>query len=309
MNVAFFGTSDKSLPILNTLKEGFNLSLCITKSDTKVGRKQELKESGVKTWAKENGVDFFCIDSVEDSQKEVIKELKKHNIEVGIVADFSFMIPIEIIETPKHGLINIHFSLLPKLRGASPVQHAILKGLDETGITYYLMNAKMDTGDILHQIKHKLDYTETTDVLYETLFSLASYNLAEVINDYVSGKTKPVEQDHKEATYCSSKTKPKTTYIFKEDAKINWSSDASIIERQIRAYYPWPIAWTTLGELENNLKLASQIELKPSTYKNYRVKILSAKQVNGQIMINNLQVEGKQEVDWMSFVNGYAVRT
>ena len=154
MNVAFFGTSDKSLPILNTLKEGFNLSLCITKADTKVGRRQELKESGVKTWAKGNNVDYLCIDSIETSQKEIIKKLKKNDIKIGVVADFSFMIPIEIIETPKHGLINIHFSLLPKLRGASPVQHAILKGLDETGITYYLMNERMDTGDILRQIKH-----------------------------------------------------------------------------------------------------------------------------------------------------------
>lgn len=309
MNVAFFGTSDRALPIINTLNESFNLTLCITKEDSKVGRKQELKESGVKTWAKENGIDYICVNSIKDSQQKIIKGLKKHNIEIGVVADLSFMITQEIIDTPKYGLINIHFSLLPKLRGASPVQHAILQGLDETGITYYLMNAKMDTGDTLHQIRHPLNHKETTDTLYKALFETAALNLTEVINNYVSGKTTPVEQNHKDATYCRSETKPNTTYIFKEDAKINWGKEASIIERQVRAYTPWPIAWTTLGELENNLKLVSQIKLKPSTYSNLRVKILAAEQVNGQIRITNLQVEGKQEVDWMSFVNGYAVRT
>jgi len=309
MKIAFFGTSNRPLPILNTLNKSFDLDLCITKADAKVGRHQKLKESGVKTWAKENSVDFLCVDSINNSQNEIIKELTKREIDIGIVADFSFMIPLEIIETPKHGLINIHFSLLPKLRGASPVQHAILKGLDETGITYYLMNEKMDTGDILYQIKHKLDHIETTDSLYKTLFELAAAGLSEVVNNYIDGKTKPVKQDHKEATYCKSKSKPNTTYIFKDDAKINWNNEAAVIERQVRAYTPWPIAWTTLGELEDNLKLVSQIKLKPSSYSNYRVKIISANQVNGQIRINKMQVEGKQEVDWMSFVNGYAVRT
>jgi len=309
MRIAFFGTSDKSLSILNILNREFDLVLCITKTDSKVGRKQELKESGVKVWAKENSIDFLCVESMTDSQKEIVNTLEKHKIDIGIVADFSFMIPLEIIQKPEHGLINIHFSILPKLRGASPVQHAILKGLEETGITYYLMDEKMDTGDILHQVIYKLDHTETTDVLYETLFKLASKNLPSVINDYISGKIRPTKQDHKEATYCNSKSKPDTTYIYKEDAKINWHSEASIIERQIRAYYPWPVAWTTLGELENNLKLVSQIELKPSAYFNYRVKIMGVEQINGQIRIKNLQVEGKQKVDWMSFVNGYAVRT
>ncbi len=308
MKIAFFGTSDRSAPILDTLNREFELVFCVTKDDTKVGRKQESKESGVKMWAKQNEVDFMCIDSIKDSQEKIIKTLIKRDVEVGIVADFSFMIPPKIINTPKFGLINIHFSLLPKLRGASPVQHAILKGLEETGITYYLMNEKMDAGDILQQVPHQLDHTETTGDLYATLFDLAAKNLPEVINKYVSGKLKPTPQNHNDATYCSSKTKPNTTYIFKEDAKINWNNEASIIERQIRAYYPWPVAWTTLGELGNNLKLVSQIKLKPSSYANFRVKILGAEQVNGQIKINKLQVEGKQEVDWMSFVNGYADR-
>lgn len=308
MKVAFFGTSDRSEPILESLNDNFELELCITKTDTKVGRKQKLKPTAVKVWAKKKGVDHLEIDSIKDSEEDIIKNLKDKKIELGVVADFSFMIPQSIIQTPAKGLINIHFSLLPKLRGASPVQHAIMQGLKETGITYYLMDQNMDTGDILHQIPYSLKGNETTGSLYRDLFKLAASALPQVIDEYLQGKTSPTPQDHDQATYTYSKTRPDATYIFKEDARINWREEPEVIERKIRAFHPWPVAWTTLGELENNQKLNSQIRLKSSSYPNLRVKILSAEPVNGKLKINTLQVEGKNEIDWMSFVNGYAVR-
>ena len=308
MKVAFFGTSDRSIPIIKALHDSFELVLCITKTDTKAGRKQELKETAVKTWAKKHEVDYFCIDSIKDSKEDIIRSLKNHKVSLGAVADFSFIIPASIIDAPKHGLINMHFSLLPKLRGASPVQHAILQGLEETGITYYLMDENMDTGDILHQISYPLDQTETSGFLYDKLFPLAAENLLQVINDYVSGKTKPQPQNHQDATYCYSKTRPQTTHVFKDDAKIDWQEDPLYIERKIRAFYPWPVAWTTLGKLEKNEKLPGLIQLKPSSYANLRVKIISAEPSNGKLKIKKLQVEGKNEIDWMGFVNGYAMR-
>jgi len=308
MKVAFFGTSDRSIPIIESLYNNFELVLCITKTDTKAGRKQELKATAVKAWAKEHEVDYLCIDSIKNSKDEIIKGLNKHKVSLGVVADFSFIIPGSIINTPEHSIINVHFSLLPKLRGASPLQHAILQGLDETGITYYLMDKNMDTGDILHQIPYPLDQTENSGYLYDKLFPLAAENLPQVINDYVSGKTKPQPQNHQESSYCYSKTHPKTTYVFKEDAKIDWQEEPLHIERKIRAFYPWPVAWTTLGELEKNEKLPSFIELKPSAYANLRVKIISVELSNGKLKIKKLQVEGKNELDWMSFVNGYAMR-
>jgi len=308
MKVAFFGTSDRSIPITEVLHNNFDLALCITKTDTKVGRKHELKKTAVKAWAQEHEVNYLCIDSIKDSKEEIIKSLNKHNVSLGVVADFSFIIPRPIIEAPKHGLINIHFSLLPKLRGASPVQHAILQGLKETGITYYLMDENMDTGDILHQIPYPLDQTENSGYLYNKLFPLAAENVPQVINDYISGITKPQPQNHQEASYCYSKTRPKTTHVFKDDARIDWQEDPLFIERKVRAFYPWPVTWTTLGELEKNEKLPGVIQLKPSSYANLRVKIISAEPSNGKLKIKILQVEGKNEVDWMSFVNGYAMR-
>lgn len=309
INIAFFGTSDKSFPILEKLNKEFNLALCVTKSDTKVGRKQIVKECGVKKWAKNNHIDYICVDSIKnENEKKILTALKNKEIELGVVADFRFIIPKSILECPQFGLINIHFSLLPKLRGASPVQHSILEGFKQTGITYYLMNEKMDEGDIIKQVEYELNQTETTDILYKKLFELAADNLANVIKKYVEGKIELIRQDPKKATYCTSKSKPKTTYIYKDDARIDWTKEPEVIERQIRAYYPWPIAWTTLGELENNNKLYSQIQLKDNVYPKYRVQIIEAEKTNGQLKINKLQVEGKNEIDWMSFVNGYASR-
>jgi len=309
INIAFFGTSDKSYPILEKLNQDFNLTLCITRTDSKVGRNQKLMPCGVKKWAKKNGVDFLCIDSITNSEQEILAALKSHKTDLGVVADFKFIIPKNILDFPKHGLINIHFSLLPKLRGASPVQHAILKGLKETGVTYYVMNEKMDEGDVINQVTYDLNQTETTGELYKKLFELAADNLSKTIKDYIGGEFKPTKQDSAKATYCNSKTRPETTYIYKEDARIDWSKEPEVIERQIRAFNPWPIAWTTLGELENNNKLYSQIQLKKSTYPKYRVKIIEAEKVNGQLGIDKLQVEGKNEIDWMSFMNGYADRS
>jgi len=308
MKIAFFGTSDRSIPIIESLHNNFELGLCVTKSGTKVGRKQEIRETAVKTWAGEHEVNYLCIDSIKESEEEIIKSLKKHKVDLGIVTDFSFIIPKSIISTPSYGIMNVHFSLLPKLRGASPVQHAILQGLSETGITYYLMDEHMDTGEILHQIRYPLNQTETSGFLYDKLFAIAADNLPQVINDYAKGKIKPEPQNNREATYCYSKTHPRTTHVFKEDAKIDWHEDSTYIERKIRAFYPWPVAWTTLGELEKNDKLPGFIQLKTSAYPNLRVKITAADSANRKLKIKKLQVEGKNEIDWMSFVNGYAKR-
>ena len=127
MNVAFFGTSDRSINILNSLNENFDLVLCVTKNDTVVGRKKEIRETQVKTWTKKNNTPYLTISSAKKEKNNIIKTLKEHKVDIAVVADFSFIIPEEIINTPQYKMINIHFSLLPKYRGASPVQHAIIK--------------------------------------------------------------------------------------------------------------------------------------------------------------------------------------
>lgn len=307
--VVFFGTSDKSISILKSLKKHFNLCICVTKTDTKVGRKQETRETAVKKWAKKNGVDFIEVDSLKGKdQSKVIKEIEKAKPELGVVADFSFMIPMEIINLFGKKLINIHFSLLPKYRGASPVQIAIINGDDTIGITFHIIEEKMDSGDIIFQIGYKLCGKETTGELYDILFKIAADKLPEILEKYNLGQITPLPQNKEEATYTFSRTHPNSTYVFKEDALISWEYKPEEIERMIRAYNPWPIAWTHLKELEKAKCLREvKINMKDYVNKELKAKIISADIVEGKIDIKELQIEGKTKMTWNDFKNGYLV--
>jgi len=304
--VIFFGTSDRSTPILDSLKSNFNLCLCVTKKDTKIGRKQIEKETGVKKWCKDNNVIFIEIDSLkENNLSYVLEEIENIKPDIGIVADFSYIIPKSIIESLKGQIINVHFSLLPKYRGASPVQYAILNGDEYTGVTYYLLSEKMDDGNILSQLEYKIYSRYTSGELYDLLFKFASENLPDVIKKYLSGEIKPVTQDHSLATYTYSKTNPKHTFIFKEDALIDWGQPVEKIERSVRAFNPWPISWGYLKDLENAKCLYEEIELKDHVDKNLKVKIYKSQVIDGKLKIDELQVEGKNKLGWKEFKNGY----
>jgi methionyl-tRNA formyltransferase len=307
MKIAFFGTSDRSTAILDKLHENFDLQFCLTKNPTKRGRKQIVTKTEVHQWAEKNEVPLITVDSLDKSESLKVKNtLENYGIELVIAADFSFIIPPEIFTQPRLGIVNAHFSLLPKLRGASPVQHAILEGFEKTGVTFHLVAEGMDTGKIIYRIEYDLLGKETSEELYEKLFHLTSETVSQVINDYAREKLKPYSQDESLASYCRSKSHPKSTYIFKEDAKINWDDDLKMIEREIRAYQPWPVAWTTLGNLAENPKLADNFKLKNSLEPKLTVKLHRAKILNGLLKPLEVQVEGKNIIDWESFLNGYA---
>jgi methionyl-tRNA formyltransferase len=306
INTAFFGTSDKSIPILENLAKNTNLLLCVTKSDRVVGRKKEIKETLVKTWATKNNIELFEINKLDSETREkLIIRLKELEIEVGIVADFSFMIHSEIISTPKYGLINIHFSKLPKYRGASPVQHTILNGDYVTAITFMLMSKGMDEGDLLTQIEVDLTGNENSAQLYDKLFHTAGEHVYKVLAAYISGEIHPTPQNNSLATYCYSKTNPNSTLISKEDARIDWSLPHFKIERLIRAFNPWPIAWTTLGDL-TQFDIFKGLALKPNKDPKLKIKIFDAEMdTNGNLQPTTLQVEGSNKMNFKDFINGY----
>lgn len=303
MNIAFFGTSDRSVPILEGLNNSnFDLLLCVTKNDVKFGRSGKLKQTEVKKWANINGVQVVTISHLNTEKTAYLKTLlKKMAVDVCVVADFGFMLPEDLLNFPKYKFINIHFSSLPYYRGASPVQFSILNREKETGISYLVITKGMDEGPIIYQTRYKLNGTETSENLYKTLFEISANDLPKILNDYVKGKLKPKEQDHSKATYCYSPSHPKSTHIYREDAKINWGESAEKIDAQIRAFNFWPVAWTTLRELEKHLGL------NPNKKMDLVLKIYKGRVVDDKYSILEIQPENKKVLDWNSFKNGYLV--
>jgi methionyl-tRNA formyltransferase len=310
MKVTFFGTSDRSIPILESLKRSCELVLIVTKEDVRFGRRQVLKETEVKRWAKKNKIKFLTISSLKENDlSQVIEHIKSSKSDFGLVCDFSFIIPQELINEFKGSLINIHFSLLPKYRGASPVQFAILNGDKTTGIIFQKIAEKVDSGDVLQQYEYKIDANYTSGQLYEKLFNFAGEKLPEFMTNYETGKLEAHEQDESQATYTYSRSHPKHTYIYKEDALINWEMPANTIEQQIRAFNPWPIAWTYLKDMEKAENLAAgKIVFKKHVDKNLSVKIYVAKLVSEKLEVQQLQIEGKNKLAWKEFENGYLIK-
>jgi methionyl-tRNA formyltransferase len=210
LKVAFFGTSDRSLPILEALNQNFSLMFTVTKEDSKVGRDQKTKETGVKTWSKEHGIKVIEVQKLTpEISSTIISQLIKDGVVFVVVADFSLMIPKEFLNRSDFRVINIHFSLLPTYRGASPVQFALLNGNQTTGVTFQFVEAKMDTGNIIQQIPYPIDIDDTTETLNNKLFVVAAKELPNVL----ANSLKETVQDESKATYTYSKTKPKTSCL------------------------------------------------------------------------------------------------
>jgi methionyl-tRNA formyltransferase len=163
----------------------------------------------------------------------------------------------------------------------------------------------MDTGDIIAQLEYKIDSKYTSDELYKILFQLSAQKLPEIIKNYSEKKLKLIKQDENLATYTISKTNPKSTLVFKDDALIDWNDKPEKIERLIRAFNPWPIAWTYLKDLETSKIISEKIELKDHIDKNLKIKIFKAHLENGKLKPDEVQVEGRNKMDWDSFKNGY----
>ncbi|HUD08635.1 MAG TPA: methionyl-tRNA formyltransferase, partial [Candidatus Saccharimonadales bacterium] len=217
LKIIFFGTPKFAAVILKSLLDNkFDMAAVFTQPDKKVGRKQEVAYSPVKDLAQKNKIEIFQPQSLRESGlSEAIKEIKP---DLFVVAAYGKILPKDILEIPELGAVNIHTSLLPKYRGASPVQCAILSGAKKTGITLMKMNEKMDEGDILVQEKIKIGENDTTDTLMKKMAELGAKMITNFIPGWVEGKIKPVRQDHSKATYC----KP----VKRDDGKIDWNSPA-----------------------------------------------------------------------------------
>jgi methionyl-tRNA formyltransferase len=230
MKIAFFGTPDFTVDFLDTLKKsGFCPSLVITNGDRPVGRGMVLTSPLPKKWADENTVKVLQPEKLND---EIFEELSKESWDLFIVIAYGKIIPEKIINLPKFGTINLHYSLLPKYRGATPVESAILHGEQTSGITIQKMRFRLDTGPIIFQEEVPIEISDTTITLREKMNQRAQEVLPEVIQNIFENKIQEIEQDESLASHCGK--------ISKEDGLISIDDDPTVLDRKWRAYTPWP---------------------------------------------------------------------
>ncbi len=227
INYIFFGTPDVASETLEILKQaGYLPSLIVTSPDKPQGRKMILTPPPVKTWAIENNIPYIQPEKLTDLILEI------PNVDLFIVVAYGKIMPEKLIKSPRLGSINIHYSLLPKYRGASPVESAILNGDDETGVSIQQMEYKMDTGPILAVEKVEILPDEKSGELRKRLIKIGGELLVKILPDFVEEKITPIPQDESQATNCKKMTK--------EDGLINLEDDCIINYNKFRAYATWP---------------------------------------------------------------------
>lgn len=304
MKIVFIGTSRFAAIILEGLiKNNHRPVLVITETDKPSGRKKEIAQSEVKLMAQKNNLKILQPEKIIDAESE----LKKINPDIIILSAYGQIIPKNILEIPKYGALNVHPSLLPKYRGASPVQTAILNGDKETGVTIYFMDEKMDHGPIISQKTFEVSEGRNFQGLKEDLAKIGVKLLIEALPKLKKNEIKATPQNESLATY--------TKIITKEDGHINWDNSAHQIERMLRAYQKWPGIWTIW---EKNDKKAQRIKILAAEVK----KLPENKDQTGYVVISpenellitcrdnylkvlELQLEGKNPMSAQEFLKGH----
>jgi methionyl-tRNA formyltransferase len=252
VRVVFFGTPEFAVPSLDALLgEGFDVVAAVTQPDKPQGRSRSTAVAPpVKTAAQAEDVPLLQPDRPTGAQ--FLGQLRALAPDVGVVVAYGHILTPELLSLPRHGMINVHPSLLPELRGAAPIEWAILNGLSQTGITIMQMEAGLDSGPILRQIPHDIGRDVTGGELSERLSEMGAQALVEALALFETGQLKPRPQDHARATYA-----PKVT---RETRHIRWSEPADRVARVIRAFDPTAGAWTELDGREVKLFGARVVE-------------------------------------------------
>jgi methionyl-tRNA formyltransferase len=238
----FISTSREGVPALRELEKAdkYLVEGVITQPDKPVGRSQKLCSTPIKKTALELDIPVYEPDNDADNYRQIIEETKP---ELIITISFGEMIPKYVIDYPKYKCLNIHYSLLPQLRGAVPVQMAILRGLEKTGVTIAIMEETLDTGPILSKKEIKISPDETTTSLKQKLIPAGTALLMQTLPKWIDGDLTPQPQDPEINDYCYEKD------LSKEKAQIRWGEmTPEHIEKMVRAFVPWPVAWTFTPE-------------------------------------------------------------
>ncbi len=296
LKVIFAGTPDFAAKHLSALLDSEHEVIAVyTQPDRPAGRGKKLTASPVKVLAEENAIPVYQPQSLkaEDAQKE----LAALNADLMVVVAYGLLLPTAVLNAPRLGCINVHGSILPKWRGAAPIQRSIWAGDAETGVTIMQMDEGLDTGDMLHIATLPIANDDTSATMYEKLAALGPKALVDVVNDFESYT--PTKQDDTQATYAKK--------LSKEEALINWSDDAKQIERNIRAFNPWPVAWMQVEDQNVKVWSADVVTLdrnvKPSTVISADKAGITIATGRDALRITSLQIPGKKALPAADVIN------
>lgn len=296
LKVIFAGTPDFAAKHLSALLESEHEVIAVyTQPDRPAGRGKKLTASPVKVLAEENAIPVYQPQLLKAPEAQ--EELALLNADLMVVVAYGLILPIAVLNAPKLGCINVHGSILPKWRGAAPIQRAIWAGDAETGVTIMQMDEGLDTGDMLHIATLPITPEDTSATLYDKLAELGPKALVEVVDNFESYR--PTKQDDSMATYAKK--------LSKEEALINWADNAKQIERNIRAFNPWPVAWMKVEDQNVKVWSATVVtldkEVKPGTIVSANKEGITIATGRDALCITTLQIPGKKALPASDVIN------
>ena len=311
MKTAFFGTPEFSIPSLLELANRSDVKLVVTSPDVRRGRGKRVKAPPIKQKALELGLRVVQPYSLRDL--EFLSLIAELDLDLGVVVAFGRILGRRLLRTPRLGFVNVHASILPKLRGAAPINRAIMEGHEVSGVSLMRMRLGLDKGPVYLVEEFPLRPGETAGSLHDELSALGASALGEFLKMARDGELpEPRKQDHSQASYAEK--------ITAEDSKINWDSNASVIDRQIRGLSPRPAAWTSFRG--KRLRVLGS-ELVPSELVHSELVHKEGSQVPGSLIVEarhplvccrdgyvkllSVQLQGKSMVSGVDFVNGQRV--
>ena len=297
LRVIFMGTPEFSLPVLEMLINNTNVIAVVTQPDKIVGKNKEKTFTPIKELALKHNIKVLQPIKIRKEYQEILDL----NADMIITCAYGQIIPKEILDFPKYGCINVHASLLPCLRGGSPLHHAIIDGYDKTGVTIMYMDEGMDTGDIITQSEILITDSDNVGTIHDKLSQLGSDLLLKTLPDIIHGNAKRIKQDNTLATYCHN--------ITHEEELIDFNKDVRSIFNQVRGMNPYPVSYFILNNkifkiYEVDYEETSKYQIKNGTVVQHDKNNLIIKAENGIIKILDLKKEGKKRMNIKDYLNG-----
>lgn len=293
-NICFMGTPEFSVPVLEGLIENYNVVLVVTQPDKPVGRSKKNQETPIKKLAKMNNIPVITPNKIKEEYQNIID----YKPDIIITCAYGQIIPKELIEYPRLGCINVHASLLPKLRGGAPIHRAVIDGHKETGITIMYMDEKMDNGDIISQRKIPISDIDNTGIIHDKLKKIGKELLLDTMKSIIVGTNERIKQDEKEVTYAYN--------IKRADELLDFTKTTKELYNQVRGLYPWPLSYLLIDGLEIKVLEA---KVHPDNINGKVGEIIDAKNelliktIDGILSITKVKPSGKKEMLVKDYTN------